>query len=191
MTILDELHKFGVGDKVTAQETNDNNETLESWIRDRSDITAYINSKVEEINNQYSGQISSINTQLSSLNNQVSGLRSGLSKLDSLKFKKNIEDLGVGKTSLTSYLPNDGKEYLVWVWAKLYSTTSGDDEYETIETDKMISGYRYIQADGDSGRSSRVSAFVVVPVGTGRYIKITQKSSHLTVTRKIYGYCRI
>jgi hypothetical protein len=187
MTILDELHIFGVGDKVTAQETNDNNKTLESWIRDRSDITAYINSKVEEINNQYSGQISSINTQLSSLNNQISGL----SKLDSLKFKKNIENLGVGKTSLASYLPNDGKEYLVWVWAKLYSSTSGDNEYETIETDKMTSDYRYIQADGDSGRASRASAFVVVPVGTGRYIKITQKSDHLTVTRKIYGYCRI
>lgn len=74
MTILDELHIFGVGDKVTAQETNDNNKTLESWIRDRSDITAYINSKVEEINNQYSGQISSINMQLSEINSQVSGL---------------------------------------------------------------------------------------------------------------------
>lgn len=182
-----DIIQFNEGDKLTIEETNQNNLLLKEWALDNSASEAYIDSKMAELSTSLNTSITSINTQISSLNNQVSGL----SKLDSLKFKKNIEDLGVGKTSLTSYLPNDGKEYLVWVWAKLYSTTSGDNEYETIETDKMISGYRYIQADGDSGRASRASAFVVVPVGTGRYIKITQKSSHLTVTRKIYGYCRI
>lgn len=186
MTIKDQLYVFQPGQKVTAEETNDNNDTLEYWAKDNSASETYIDGKIAELNSTYSDQLNAINSQISNLQQSINTL----SKLDNIQFKQKSQAIGTGTTSLSSYLPNDSKTYLVWVKAILSGTGSGDDYYELVSTDVM-SDNRFIQLDGDSGRAQRSTALTVVPVGSGRKIKITKGTTINNADNYVVGYCRI
>lgn len=130
--------------------------------------------------------IDSINSSISTINNQISTISSFVYK------KSEKTDIGIGKTNLKTYLPNDGKDYLVWLQAKMESKGSGAEIWEKVVTDRMTTAHTYIQCDGDSGDSSRVSVLTVVPVGPGRYIKISKGSTDpSSASRRLCGYCRI
>jgi hypothetical protein len=182
MTVRDELWEFQPGQKVTAEETNDNNDTLKHWIEDRSDITAYINAKIAEISTQYSDQISSINTQISSLNSQISGLSTNLNNKGYVK--QSGAQVGIGTTQMSTYLPQDGKKYLVWFCAKLSEKSANQ---LTVASDILTTDRLVYKLDGDAGRSSEGTVFSVIPASSNGWIKFTGKKDYLA----LIGYCRL
>ena len=113
MTIQEHLHVFNVGDKVTAEETNDNFETLESWINNHDYVNTYIDGKITELSNTYSSQIEGINSQISSVNSQLTSLNSSALKVSQVDLSKgyillaNGYKMQWGTTTISGY--NDKK----------------------------------------------------------------------------------
>ena len=70
--MAEDIIQFSPGEKVTAEETNENNLLLKEWALDNSASEAYIDGKIATLTNNLNGQISSINTQISSINSQIS-----------------------------------------------------------------------------------------------------------------------
>lgn len=183
MTIKDQLYVFQVGQKVTAEETNDNNDTLEYWAKDNSASETYIDGKIAELNSTYSSQLNAINTQISNVNSQINTLSTSLNNKGYVTQKG--KELGIGTTQMTTYgLPQDGKKYLVWFTAKL---SEKSDAQLTVSTNILTTDRLVYKLDGDSGRSSQGAALGVVPVSSNGWIKFTGKKDYLA----LIGYCRL
>lgn len=73
--MADELKIFQAGDKITAEETNDNNRYLLSAAQDTSgELQQYIETQLNQFQNTLNAQISSINTQISAANANINNL---------------------------------------------------------------------------------------------------------------------
>lgn len=72
-----DIIQFNEGDKLTIEETNQNNLLLKEWALDNSASEAYIDSKMAELSTSLDASISSINTQISALNGQINNKISG------------------------------------------------------------------------------------------------------------------
>ena len=73
--MTDELKIFQAGDKITADETNDNNRYLLGVAQDTSgELQTYIDSQLNSFQNTLNTQISSINTQLAAVNSSITSL---------------------------------------------------------------------------------------------------------------------
>lgn len=82
-------------------------------------------------------------------------------------------NLGInGNTNISSYIPNDGQIYNVWVHNSMRGK-SGD--IASIATD-IFPSTAFNRLDGDYGRTSSSIALTVVPVGTGRVIGVSHPS---------------
>ena len=89
--------------------------------------------------------------------------------------------IGSGTTDLTDYLPKDGAVYNVWVYNNITGSSSSPVT-TTVSTDIFPTTY-IATTDGDDGRDSANRTLVVVPVGVGRTINVTQSCT-------IKGYMR-
>lgn len=122
-------------------------------------------------------QIGYYTTDGSSHINSIINLSSSYSKT----FTSDAKSIGSGTTDLSGYLPNDGAIYNVWVYNNI--TGSGNTAVTTtVSTDIFPTTY-IATTDGDSGRESENRTLIVVPVGPGRTIKVTQSCT-------IKGYMR-
>jgi hypothetical protein len=73
--MADELKIFQAGDKITAEETNDNNRYLLSAAQDTSgELQQYIETQLNQFQNTLNAQISSINAQISAANANINNL---------------------------------------------------------------------------------------------------------------------
>lgn len=178
-----DIIQFSVGDKVTAEITNQNNLLLKQWALDNSASEDYIDEKMAELSETYSSQIDGINSQISSVNNQITSLQSALNNKGYVTAKG--KELGIGTTQMTTYgLPQDGKKYLVWFVAKL---SEKSDAQLTVSSNLFTTDRLVYKLDGDSGRSSQGVAFGVIPVSSNGWIKFTGKKDYLA----LIGYCRL
>lgn len=178
-----DIIQFNEGDKLTIEETNQNNLLLKEWALDNSASEAYINTKMAELQISLNASITSINTQISSLNNQISGLNTTLNNKGYVTQKG--KELGIGTTQMTTYgLPQDGKKYLVWFCAKLSEKSANQLTVSSniLTTDRLV-----YKLDGDAGRSSEGVVFGVIPVSSNGWIKFTGKKDYLA----LIGYCRL
>ena len=80
----EDIIQFSVGDKVTAEITNQNNLLLKQWALDNSASEDYIDEKMAELSETYSSQIEGINSQISSVNQQITNLNSSAVKTTSI-----------------------------------------------------------------------------------------------------------
>lgn len=89
--------------------------------------------------------------------------------------------IGSGTTDLSTYLPDDGAIYNVWVENFLDATSSG--AYATVSSD-IFPSTDFNGLDNDDGRHSMSWGVIVVPVGAGRTITIDKSST-------LKGYMRV
>ena len=170
MTIRENLWVFNVGDKVTAEETNDNNETLQSWINDHSSTEAYIDAKMAELSTSLDASISSINTQISTLNSglasKLSAAYTNTSGLGCIKLSNKwciqwgaVEYTGTGTVSLnfkqnfanTSYVP-------VGAWD---ATQVAGDKRMTWRINQKNTGSVQLGIQLEGTNSQKVKIFIV------------------------------
>ena len=94
------------------------------------------------------------------------------------KFISSVKTVSNTTNDLSTYLPDDNNDYLVWAMG-LRSSGSGS---ANISTD-IFPKTPFATTDGDYGRSSRARGLVVVPVSTGRTLTISG-----TNYASLYGY---
>lgn len=174
------LKKFTQGEKIKASETNDNNDYLLDRISDNaSSIQTYVEQQINTIQSNLSSIQKTLQNNIDKLKTE---LKAQINALENAKFTQKNLTISTGTTNLKSYLPNDSKHYLVWVWGYT-SHVSGN---ATVATD-IMSARKFLQLDGDYGRSSQDTALCVVPVGAGRTITISGSVDNLALC----GYCKI
>lgn len=170
MTIRENLWVFNVGDKVTAEETNDNNETLQSWINDHSSTEAYIDAKMAELSTSLDASISSINTQISSLNNQISGLNNSALKISEKSWDDhyiiftNGYKIQWGTAKISGYNNTKvqlkkafaGKDYnVVYSWGG--TQVAGDKKMNSYLTEKKQSYFTiHSELEGSNNKSTTI-----------------------------------
>lgn len=177
--MVDSLKTFNEGEYIYASETNSNNQYLLSKL---SDNAAQLQTFVE-------GEISSIQSNVASvqatLQANIDNLRASLDEqLKNRKFTQKSLSVSVGTTSLSSYLPDDDYQYLVWVQA---GAEGGGDKSLTAKTDVMTTARYLYKTDNDAGRNSRAWFFGTLPVGAGRSITTSGTATSITLC----GYCKI
>lgn len=88
------------------------------------------------------------------------------------KFVSSIQTVSNTTNDLSSYLPDDDNDYLVWV--VVYRTSQSGSV--TVQTD-IFPNTAVATTDSDAGRSSRARALVTVPVSVGRTLTIKGSNS--------------
>ena len=99
--------------------------------------------------------------------------------------------IGIGATSLSSYLPNDGKNYMVVLHGviKHGGVQTCDVEVTTslLASTKLV----WLRTDGDASRSSSNSNITSIPIGTDRKITLSQIDTPKSQGFSLQGYYRI
>lgn len=178
MADVNYLQKVEEGEKIKASVTNSNNNYLDNKIdTNTKNLTDVINGIKTSLQSQ-------IDTNNTNLTNSINSLKTSVNNsISNLKFNYNGSQLGLtggATTSLSNWLPNDGKTYLIWVYNWLGGRGS---EQTTISTD-IFPNAVMCQLDGDSGRSSADANVVCVPVGSGRRVYVSRNST-------ILGYMKV
>lgn len=166
------LNVFEPKSKILASKVNENFELVQT---DISEMGQTLNRYVE-------GEIASVQSNLSSV--QATLQENIEASFKGRVFVEKVLNIGIGTTSLSSYLPNDGFSYLVWV-AALRDAKNADTLYAS--TDVLTHGVLLLALDGDAGRSSRSVFFGALPVGPGRKIVTSGSANALT----LYGYAKL
>lgn len=187
------------GSRASSQLLNDNFHYLQDLVGelsikiDGSDAT--VDSKIATSRNSLQNEISSLETEVNNsiaeLETKVNNTSSSInSTLKGRVFKQSAKSIGIGTTSLSSYLPSDGYSYLVWLYVALHgSSTTGTTV--NVKTDVMTTARTVAISDGDSGRYSSVRTLVVIPVGTGRSITTSSSISDNVDAVTLCGYCKM
>lgn len=187
------------GSKASSQVVNDNFHYLQDLVGelsikiDGSDAT--VDSKIATAKNSLTNQITaletSVNASIDEVEAKVDEVSSDTStQLKGRVFKQSAKNIGIGTTSLSSYLPNDGYSYLVWLYVALHGTSTTGTTVN-VKTDVMTTVRTVAISDGDSGRYSSVRTVVVIPVGTGRSITTSSSASDKVDAVTLCGYCKM
>lgn len=178
--MVDALIEFDEGDDILASQTNSNNQFLLSKITDSSEqLQSYLETQIASIQSNIASVQSTLQQNINTVKNDIN------SSLKGRNFTQKSQTIGIGTTKLSSYLPNDGYCYLVWVSA--YQQGGGNGDQLTIKTDRMTTARRAFWLDGDAGRYSRGVFLGAVPVGTGRSITTAGNAANITLC----GYCKM
>lgn len=185
--MVDSLKTFNEGDKIFASETNSNNQYLLSKLSDNAaQVQTYVEGKISSIQSNVASVQATLQGNIDAANANITNSLKGRT------FTQSAKNIGIGTTSLSSYLPNDGYSYLVWVYIGLYGTSSTSTEVR-IKTDVMSTSRTIAISDGDSGRYSKVRTFTTIPVGTGRSVttSLVSGSSDRIESVTLMGYCKM
>lgn len=79
--------------------------------------------------------------------------------------------------SLSDYLPNNNKTYLVWTYISFSGT--GSSAYRSVQSDLMPSAITLARLDSDAGRSTKAAGNAWIPVGSDR--KLIIKGGAVTI----------
>lgn len=189
MAIVDIEH----GSKASSQLLNDNFHYLQDLVGELSikisGSEATVDSKIATSRNSLQAEIDALETEVNNsikdLETEVNNTSSSVdSTLKGRAFKQSAKTIGIGTTSLTSYLPDDG--YAYWVLVQAGAEGTGDKSL-TAKTDLMTTARYLYKTDHDAGRNSRVWFLGVLPVGTGRSITTAGTTSGITLC----GYSKI
>lgn len=176
--MTDYLKNFAPGEDIKASETNNNNQFLLDKISDNAEnIQKYVNEQLGTIQSNLSSVQKTLQQNIDQLSEELTVLQNG-------KFTQKNAAIGIGQNNLKAYLPDDDKEYLVWVNAAVFQQ-SGNACY--ISTDIMTTGRVLLQLDADAGRSSADCTLCTVPVGAGRTITLSGTVSWANLC----GYCKL
>ena len=195
------LEEIKAGSKASSQLLNDNFHYLQDLVGELSikidGSEATVDSKIATSRNSLQSEINALETEVNNsiaeLETKVNNTSSSInSTLKGRVFKQSAKSIGIGTTSLSSYLPNDGYAYQVWVYVQIYGTSSTSTEVK-IATDVMTTARTMAISDGDSGRYSKVRNILTVPVGTGRKITTTLSSgsSDRVENVTLLGYAKL
>ena len=174
------LKTFREGEDILASETNGNNQFLLSKLSDNA----------AQVQNYVEGEVATIKSNVASvqatLQNNIDKLAEKVeADAKARVFTEKIQAVGVGTIDLSSYLPDDEYQYLVWVNA--WYGRNGANEILDASTDVMSTARRLYWCDGDAGRSSRGLFFGSLPVGAGRTITFSGTAASLALC----GYQRM
>ena len=177
--MVDSLKTFNEGEYIYASETNSNNQYLLSKLSDNAaQLQTFVEGEISSIQSNVASVQATLQENIDTLNENVNN------QLKGRNFTQKVLNIGIGTTSLSSYLPNDGYSYLVWIQAG----TSGQGVRNlTASTDVMTTPKYLYKADNDAGRWSEAWFFGALPVGTGRSITTSGTANEITLC----GYCKM
>ena len=187
------------GSKASSQLLNDNFHYLQDLVGELSikidGSEATVDSKIATSRNSLQSEISALETEVDNsikdLETKVNNTSSTVdSTLKGRVFKQSAKSIGIGTTSLSSYLPNDGYAYLVWVYITVHGTSTTGTNVN-IKTDVLTTARTFAITDGDSGRYSTVRTVAVVPVGKGRSITTSSDVSKNVDGVTLIGYAKM
>lgn len=175
-----DIIQFHEGDKLTIEETNQNNLLLKEWALDNRASETYINTKMAELE-------ASLNASISSINTQISGLNTTLNNKGYVKQSgQDLTSVGIGKTQMSTYLPQDGKKYLVWFNARLRQKSN--NAQLTVASDIFTTARVVYKLDDDYDRQSQGVVFGVIPASSNGYITFGGTRPNYIA---LVGYCRL
>lgn len=177
--MADYLINFQPGETIKASEANSNNQYLLDRISDNAQsLQTYLETQIGILQSNISSVQKTLQNNLDKLDEELS------TKINKKFVEKNL-NLSIGTTNLSSYLPDDGKHYLVFLNA--WIGYKGGDASLTVKSDVMTTASTILRQDSDAGRWSADCAFVTVPVGTGRTITTAGSADGIALR----GYCAI
>ena len=148
-----------------------------------SSITT-LQSNISSLNSTLSGQINSavttLNGEIDDIKSDIETINDSISDLQARTFVSSSLSVGTGTTDLSSYLPDDDNQYLVF----LYCNTSSYGTTVSVSSD-ICSTINIAHTDHDSGRATSAAGEGVLPIGSGRTISCSGSSVQLR------GYMRI
>jgi hypothetical protein len=165
--MADYLINFSEAQKIKASEVNSNFQYILDKTTDNADrLENYIDT---ELAKNTANTESSVSTLKSSVDTSIDSLTTKINNKVFTYVNKYVE-IGIGTTSLSSYLPNDSKKYLVWVRGRCTGQSANNNLYASsdIASNIIVAGMGY-----DSGRSDSSASTAVVPVGSGRKITLS------------------
>lgn len=171
-------------DRITAQATNiSNKESISHKGAANGYCPLDTNAKIPDT--YLSNFSSSIDGRLNEFEETINGSISAIqSTVNSIGYTQKSATVGIGTTQMTSYLPQDGKQYLVWFEAGRGAKNS-DSLF--VASNKQTVNRKVYQLDGDSGRSSYATAYGIVPTTSTGWIRFEGSTDYVI----LLGYCRI
>jgi hypothetical protein len=177
--MVDSLKTFNEGEHIYASETNSNNQYLLSKLSDNAaQLQTYVEGEISSIQSNVASVQATLQANIDSANANITNSLKGRT------FTQSAKTIGIGTTSLSSYLPNDG--YAYWVLVQAGAEGTGD-KVLTAKTDLMTTARYLYKTDHDAGRNSRAWFLGVLPVGTGRSITTAGTTDGVTLC----GYCKM
>lgn len=181
--MADYLINYQPGELIKASDANSNNQYLLDKISDNAaSLQAYLETQTGILQSNISSVQKTLQNNIDKLNQNLSNK---INNLENKKFVNKNLNLGIGTTNLSSYLPNDGKHYLVFLNAWI-GYKSGDASL-TVKSDVMTTASTILRQDSDAGRWSADCAFVTIPIGSGRTITTAGSADGIALR----GYCAI
>lgn len=110
--MADALITFSEGQDILVSEANQNNQFLLSKLSDNAtQLTTYLEGQIASIQSNIASIQATLQANIDTANENIT------SSLKCRTFTQKAKSVSVGAVSLSSYLPNDGYAYLVWVCA--------------------------------------------------------------------------
>ena len=129
---------------------------------------------LDEANGNFTLPQGEIYGQIGNNTGLINTVNSALETYKNRSFVSSSQSISSGTTDLSTYLPDDGAIYNVWVENFLEATGSGI--YTTVSSD-IFPSTDFNGLDNDGGRHSMSWGVIVVPVGVGRTITIDKSST--------------
>lgn len=178
--MADFLKTFIESEDIRASDANSNNQFLLSKLSDNAaQVQNYVEGEVATMKSNIASVQATLQANIDAVNAQLE------ENLKSRTFVEKSLAVNIGTTDLSSYLPDDGYNYLVWVNAARYTTGSGQSL--KAKTDLMTVERTLFHLDGDASRSNRDVFFGNIPVGQGRTVTFTGNKDYLNLC----GYSRL
>ncbi len=159
--MADYLKNFAENEVIKASDTNSNNQYLLDRISENyTRLKTWLEGEVGRI-------FSNIQSGDATLQKRIDDLEENLTDLiNGRVFTEKSLAVNVGTVDLSSYLPEDELQYLVFVNAKRQANSGT----LTAKTDIMPTARTLYQLDSDYGRTSCAAVFSTIPVGAERQL---------------------
>lgn len=179
--MADYLINFNPGEPLKASETNSNNQYLLDRISENTQsLQTYLETQIGILQSNISSVQKTLQSNIDNVNNSLS---EQINTLANAQFIQKELNIGIGTSNLKSYLPDDGKQYLVWVNAY----QDGGYAQLTATTDILTIPRVLYHTDNDAGRNSIAAALMPLPVGANRTITMSGNATWI----KLCGYCQM
>ena len=178
--MADFLKTFIEGEDILASDANSNNQFLLSKLSDNAaQVQNYVESEISTMKSNIASVQATLQASIDALETKIDG------ELQSRTFVEASRQVGTGTTDLSTYLPDDNFNYLVWIEASFWR--NGGSEGLMYTSDLLTTPRALYYLDGDAGRSSRGLYFGPVPVGAGRKITFSGSANYIYLV----GYSKL
>ncbi|MCM1003585.1 MAG: hypothetical protein NC408_04515 [Candidatus Gastranaerophilales bacterium] len=176
--MADYLKNFAENEVIKASDTNSNNQYLLDRINNNYTLLkTWLDGETGRINSNIQSGDATLQAALDKLEESIN------ERFNSRIFTEKTLAVKVGTIDLSTYLPEDNQQYLVFINAKRQSNSGT----LTAKTDVMTVARTLYQMDSDYGRTSAAAILATVPVGSGRELVLSGVADWINLC----GYIKI